>query len=105
MAFKADPSSIRDLGDTVRGLVDDADRAVEYVTQYLGIGYGDGRMFIPVVEQATAVREALVANYRHLAELAGSSGRELGRAADRYQDSDRAEQERLDRTYRVPEPR
>ncbi|HEY8453408.1 MAG: type VII secretion target [Micromonosporaceae bacterium] len=105
MTFKADPVRIREFGDAVAGLKDDAEAALQYLSEHLGIGYSKGRIFATVVEAATSVREALTANYRHLADLVDASGGELRRAADRYQETDIAEQERLDRTYQVPQPR
>src|SRR3954464_4708165 len=82
MQFHADHDAIRQFGHTVRGLADDADTAVGYTREHLGIGYDEGRMFFTVVEKATEVRDALMNNYQLLAKFADQSGAEVVKAAD-----------------------
>lgn len=102
MGFKADTEQIREFGATVTDLSTDAEQARQYADTWLGIGYGTARMFATVVEQATAVREILVDNYRKLETLASTSGQELAAAADHYDETDFAELERMDRLYPAP---
>src|SRR3712207_6279523 len=90
MQFHADHDAIRQFGRTVRDLADDADTAVAYTRDHLGIGYDKGRMFFTVVEKATEVRDALMDNYKLLAKFADQSGAEVVKAADMYRDTDRA---------------
>lgn len=104
MSFKADPPSIRDFGSAIGELADDADQARRYAEQWLGIGYSEGRIFATVVEQATAVREALVENYQKLQTLVETSREELTRAADHYDQTDFSVLERMDSTYPAPDP-
>jgi excreted virulence factor EspC (type VII ESX diderm) len=99
MTFTVEPDAVRSFAATVEGLTDDADAAVGYSRDYLGIGYDAGRMFATVVETATTVREALVANYQALARLADQSGQELDRAAKQYRDTDQAAAGRIDASY------
>src|SRR5690349_16532275 len=73
MSFKADQQAIRGFGGQIDSLTDDADAAVSYVRNHLGIGYDKGRMFFTVVESATTVRDALMANYKQLSKLATES--------------------------------
>ena len=100
--FKAVPASIRDFGTAVGDLAPETEQAKQYANQWLGIGYAEARMFATVVEQATEVREALAENYRRMQELAEAAGIELARAADHYEETDVAEQERLDSLYPAP---
>ncbi|MGK5681326.1 type VII secretion target [Actinoplanes sp. URMC 104] len=99
MSFKAEPERVQAFASTITDLVDDADRAVNYSRNYLGIGYNEGRMFATVVETATAVREALLTNYQALAKLADQSGQELDRAARDYHATDQDAARRIDATY------
>lgn len=99
MSFKAEQQAIRDFGNQVNDLADDADTAVSYVRNYLGIGYDKGRMFFTVVETATTVRDALMANYKTLSTLATSSAAEVVKAANYYRDTDAAAAARVDATY------
>lgn len=98
--FEADHGQIKNFGTHVGDLSDDADDAVRYVDRHLGIGYNEGRMFATVVEAAESVRNALRENYVHLSTVALRSGHELTLAGNFYQNTDRAAEERLDRTYR-----
>ncbi|MGH3819648.1 MAG: hypothetical protein ACRDRE_18215, partial [Pseudonocardiaceae bacterium] len=77
----------------------DSASAVTYVGTWLGIGYAKGRMFASVVEKATEVREALLANYRKLETVVSSSSDEIAKTAKLYRETDRTEAERLDRSY------
>lgn len=99
MSFKADPDSIRSMARKISDLADDAEQARTYAGQWVDIGYSEGRIFATIVEQAGAVREAVLANYRHLAKLADESGGELKAVADHYRDTDLAEQRRIDAAY------
>lgn len=99
MSFTVEPHAVSAFATTVGGLTDDADAATGYVRDHLGIGYDAGRMFVTVVETATTVREALVANYQALAKLAGESEQELTRAAQQYRDTDQAAAARVDASY------
>ncbi|GAA2488702.1 hypothetical protein [Winogradskya humida] len=99
MSFSADHEAIRQFGNVLGGLTDDADRATSYASDALGIGYKDGRMFFTVVETATSVREALKANYTQLAKLIDASAVEVDKTAKGYRDSDHAAAARLDATY------
>ena len=99
MSFKADHEAIRGWGKALAGLTDDASRADTYARDALGIGYKDGRMFFTVVETATSVREALTANYQHLARIIDASATEVETAASNYRDTDQASAARLDATY------
>jgi Excreted virulence factor EspC, type VII ESX diderm len=99
MSFSADHEAIRGFGQVLAGLTDDASRAQSYVRDALGIGYKDGRMFFTVVETATSVREALSANYGHLARLIDASATEVDKTAKNYRDTDHASAARLDGAY------
>jgi hypothetical protein len=99
MSFTVDPNAVRGFARTLGDLVDDADAAGPYVREHLGIGYDKGRMFFTVVETATTVREALLANYTALAKLADQCEVELGKAADHYGKSDHDSAARLDASY------
>lgn len=99
MPFKADPQGIREFGDTVGGLTDDANAAVRYAQQWLDLGYAEGRMFLTVVQAATDVRQALERLYGRLGTLTAASATELGKAAHYYETTDAAAAERMDRAY------
>lgn len=99
MSFSADHEAIRRFGQVLAGLTDDADRANSYAKDALGIGYNDGRMFFTVVETATTVREALTANYGHLAKLVDASALEVDKTATSYRDTDHAAAARVDASY------
>lgn len=99
MSFKADQQAIRSFGGQIDGLTDDADTAVSYVRNYLGIGYDKGRMFFTVVETATTVRDALMENYKQLSKLATESAQEVTKAANFYRDTDAAAAAKIDATY------
>jgi len=99
VGFTAGQGAIRGFGQAVEGLSGDADVAVGYVRDHLSIGYSEGRMFFTVVEKANEVRDALTANYQHLARLADGSAQELTRAANYYRDTDQAAAARVDATY------
>ncbi|MGQ0774597.1 MAG: type VII secretion target [Pseudonocardiales bacterium] len=98
-SFKADHVSIAEFGRLVGGLTTDSTAAVTYVGRWLDIGYAEGRMFASVVEKATEVREALRSNYQKLETVVSSSSDEITKTARLYRETDRAEAERLDRTY------
>lgn len=99
MSFTANHDEIRTFAGVIGGLTDDADQAVGYTREWLGIGYAEGRMFATVVETATDVREALVANYTALAKLVDAAEQELTKAANQYRDTDQAAAARVDATY------
>jgi len=99
MSFTVDHNAVRGFATTVGALVDDADAAVGYSRDYLGIGYDEGRMFFTVVETATTVREALIENYRSLAKLADQAEQELAKTAAMYRDTDTQAAARVDATY------
>jgi hypothetical protein len=99
MSFTVDHHAVRKLASTIGDLGDDADAAAGYSRNYLGIGYDKGRMFAIVVETATTVREALIANYRALGTLVDRSDQELTKAANMYRDTDQAAAARVDATY------
>ena len=99
MSFKADPAGIREFGDTIGGLTDDAGAAVRYAQQWLDLGYAEGRMFFTVVQAATGARQALEQLYNRLGTLTTASATELRKAAHFYETTDAAAAERLDRTY------
>jgi hypothetical protein len=99
MTFRADHQAIRDFGRTIGDLTDDADAAVGYAREHLGIGYDKGRMFFTVVEKATEVRNVLVDNYRLLAKFADQSSQEIAKAAGLYRDSDHDAAARADAAY------
>lgn len=99
MSFTVNHDAVRTFAGTVGGLTDDADKAVGYAREHLGIGYAEGRMFATVVETATSVREALEANYTALARLVDTSEQELTRAANQYRDTDQAAAAQVDATY------
>jgi hypothetical protein len=99
VSFAANHNAIRNFGGAVGGLTDDADQAVGYTREHLGISYAEGRMFATVVETATSVREALVTNYTALAKLVDACEQELTKAANQYRDTDQAAAARVDATY------
>ena len=99
MSFTVNHEAVRSFAGTIGGLTDDADRAVGYGREHLGIGYAEGRMFATVVETAGNVREALQANYSALAKLMDASEQELIKAATQYRDTDQAAAARVDATY------
>jgi antirestriction protein ArdC len=102
MGFKAEPSSIRALGDTIDALSNDSEQAVSYVRQWLDIGHADSRMFFTVAQTASAVQQALEAYYQRLSTLVSEAGGELVRAARHYEQTDLDALERLDATYASP---
>jgi Excreted virulence factor EspC, type VII ESX diderm len=99
MSFTVEPHAVTSFAAAIGDLTDDADAAVNYSREHLGIGYDTGRMFFTVVETATTVREALISNYRALAKLVNQSEQELSRAAQQYLHTDRAAAARVDATY------
>jgi hypothetical protein len=99
VSFTVNHESVRSFAGTLGDLTDDADRAVGYAREHLGIGYAEGRMFATVVETATNVREALTANYTALAKLMDASEQQLTKAANQYRDTDQAAASRVDATY------
>ena len=99
MSFKADPAGIREFGDTIGGLTDDANGAARYATQWLNLGYAEARMFFSVVQAADGARAALDRLYGRLSTLTTASATELQKAAHFYETTDAAAAERLDRTY------
>jgi hypothetical protein len=99
VGFTAHQGGIRRLGQLIGDLTDDADRAVGYARDHLSIGYNEGRMFFTVVQKANEVRDALTANYQHLARLADGSSQEVTKAANYYRDTDQAAAARMDATY------
>jgi hypothetical protein len=99
MSFTVDHNAVQGFAHTMGGLVDDADAAVGYSREHLGIGYDKGRMFFTVVETATTVREALLANYQALAQLADQAEQELTKTAGMYRDTDTASAARVDAAY------
>ncbi|HEY0700927.1 MAG TPA: type VII secretion target [Micromonospora sp.] len=99
MSFKADPNGIREFGDTVGGLTDDAGSAVNYVHQWLNLGFAEGRIFFTVVQAANDARDALDKLYSRLGTITSASAEELRKAAKYYENTDHAAAERLDRTY------
>ena len=84
MTFTVEPGAVRGFAGTVNRLTDDADTAAGCSRDRLGIAYDKGRMFFAVVETATTVRGALLADYRGLAKLADQAGQELTIAANQY---------------------
>lgn len=98
-SFKADHESIAEFGRLIGGLKTDSTTAVTYVGNWLDIGYAEGRMFASVVEKTAEVREALLDNYRKLETVVSSSSDEVAKAARLYRETDRAEADRLDKTY------
>jgi hypothetical protein len=99
VSFVANHDSIRRFARVIGGLTDDAGQAVNYSRDWLGIGYSEGRMFATVVETATSVREALVANYSALAKLTDASEQQLTAAANQYRHTDQTAAARVDATY------
>ncbi|MGB6163586.1 MAG: hypothetical protein WCF33_24305 [Pseudonocardiaceae bacterium] len=98
-SFRVDHERIAEFGRLVGDLKTDSTAAVTYVDKWLDIGYAEGRMFASVVEKATEVREALLANYRKLETVVSSSSDEIAKTAKLYRETDRAEAGRLDRAY------
>jgi hypothetical protein len=99
MSFTADHDAIARFGHTLTALTDDADRAVGYADDALTINDRASGMFFTVMQTAASVREALTANYRHLAKIIDASAVETGKAADSYRDADQSSASRLDATY------
>ena len=99
MSFKANHDAIRAFSEKLSALIDDADRANAYAKDALSIGYKEGRMFFTVVETATTVRDALTANYNHLAKLIDAAAAESAEAATSYDNTDQASAARIDSTY------
>ncbi|MEU4420730.1 type VII secretion target [Actinoplanes sp. NPDC024001] len=99
MVFHADDAAIRSFGHRCGGLIDDAEQAVGYVNNALSINDRSTGMFAHVVSVAEGVREALTANYRHLAMIVDLSATELTKAANTYRDTDEASAREIDSTY------
>jgi hypothetical protein len=99
VSFLANHDAIRTFAGAVGDLTDDADQAVGYTREWLGIGYSEGRMFATVVETASSVRERLVDNYTALTRLIDASEQEITKAANDYRDTDQATAARIDATY------
>ena len=99
MGFEAKHQSIKKFGDDVAALNDDAEAAINYVNKLLEIDHNDARMFAQIVGKAEEVQQALAQNYRRLGEISRAASTELIAAAKYYQETDRSEAERLDRTY------
>lgn len=101
MVFRADDVAIRAFGNRCEDLIDDAERAISYVSTALTINDRSTGMFGHVVSVAENVREALMVNYRHLAMIADLSATELTKAADTYRDTDEASAREIDSAYGV----
>ncbi|WP_243789971.1 type VII secretion target [Saccharopolyspora gloriosae] len=99
MGFTADPKSIGDFAGGLGERVSDANKAVDYVEEWISFGYSEGRMFVTAVEAAEDAKAALAANYRKLAELQRTASSEVDKAAQFYRDTDSDQAERLDRSY------
>ncbi|WP_328477664.1 hypothetical protein OHA21_25075 [Actinoplanes sp. NBC_00393] len=100
MVFRADDVAIRAFGSRCDELINDADQAVSYVNDALTVNDRSTGMFAHVVGVAESVRDALAANYRHLAMIVDISATELANAANTYRDTDETAAQEIDSTYR-----
>lgn len=101
MGFKADPGSIGKFSENMDGLVGVANSAKNYAEDWLDITGSDSRMFATVAGAAADAKTALMDNYQRLAKVQQTAAVELDKAANMYRDTDNAEAERLDGTYKA----
>jgi hypothetical protein len=99
MVFKADDVAIRTLGRRFEELINDAERAVGYVDGALTLDSGSTGIFMTVAGVTESVRQALTANYRHLAMIVDLSASELMAAANTYRDTDEEVAHEIDSAY------
>jgi len=105
LGFTAEPTSIRAFSERVDQLVVDANSARTYAEDHLDIGGGDARIFATIAGAAAEVRAALSENYERLAKIQQTAAVELDKAATMYQETDEANAEHLDNTYRTADDR
>lgn len=101
MGFKVDPGTIGKFGEKMDGLVGDANSAKNYAEDWLDISGSDARMFATVAGAAADAKTVLMDNYQRLAKIQQTAAVELDKAANMYRDTDNAEAERLDGTYKA----
>lgn len=99
MVFRADDVAIRTFGRRFEELINDAEQAVGYVNSALTVDGGSTGIFMHVAGTAESVREALTANYRHLAMIVDLSASELTAAANTYRDTDEEAAREIDSAY------
>jgi hypothetical protein len=99
MVFKADDVAIRAFGRRFEELINDAELAVGYVNSVLTIDGGSTGIFLNVASTAESVRQALTANYRHLAMIVDLSATELTAAANTYRETDEKSAREIDSSY------
>ena len=97
--FKADPEAIGAFADDMQALNTDANSAKTYAEDHLDIGHADTRIFATIAGAASDARQALSDIYSRLATIQAAAASELDKAALMYENTDRAEAERLDGTY------
>lgn len=97
--FKADDKVIGAFGESMRTLGTDATTARTYAEDHLDIGHADTRIFATIANAASDAKQALSDNYARLASIQEAAASELDKAALMYHNTDRAEAERMDRTY------
>lgn len=97
--FKAEPEAIGVFGEDMQALNGDANSAKTYAEDHLDVGHEDTRIFATIAGAASDARQALSDNYSRLAAIQAAAAVELDKAALMYDNTDRAEAERLDGTY------
>ncbi|SFB00939.1 Excreted virulence factor EspC, type VII ESX diderm [Amycolatopsis marina] len=103
MGFKVEPKSIGTFSEKMDGLVVDANAAKTYAEDWLSIEGSDARIFATIAGAAEEAKSALSENYERLAKIQGTAAVELDKAATMYDNTETAEAERIDGTYKAGE--
>jgi hypothetical protein len=108
--FHANPRKVAAFGTDLDRLGDDAQRAQEYVLEYVldnslesTTGQrvsGFGVLFSNAEKTLRQVRDEVAENYRRLKWISKDSGTEVGKVATNYRNADFATSQRLDRLWR-----
>lgn len=99
MAFRVEPEKIDAYAELLKGLKDDVAKAQEYLNTHLSYGYDDARMFATIANANEDTKTVVKENLEHLDKLVTSSSDELEKASKMYQETDTAEERRLDSIY------
>lgn len=102
MTLKVEPGALKDFAGDMDDLADAAARAVTYAehTRPKNPDH-EAHVFVQFLNNTAEVRPAVIAFFEHLRKLATMSADEVLDAARYYRDTDSAEAERADATYRA----
>ncbi|WP_317496420.1 type VII secretion target [Haloechinothrix sp. LS1_15] len=99
MSFHVKEQYIRQFGQRLEGLAEDATAAEPYADRHLDIGHADARLFFNIAMACSNLRDALIPNYKVLARVADASATELRETAAMYETTDADAARQLDDTY------